>query len=60
MQIKKDDVTYLRNYVKPNERQYRRKRGYKFPAGSTAVLRESVVNLADMQVVDGDAMDDSA
>eukprot|EP01049_Picozoa_sp_SAG25_P007036 SAG25_NODE_556_length_6947_cov_7.702242_4_plen_226_part_00 len=52
--IKKDEVDYRRNFVKPNERAYRRKRGYQYPKGSTTVLRETV----QMVVTDGDAMDD--
>lgn len=43
--IKKDSVDYRRNFVKPNERKYNRKRGYNFPKGSTAVLRESVTKV---------------
>merc|ERR1711924_59858 len=46
-------VEYHRNYLKPNERQYRRKRGYNFPKGSTSVLRESVLKISDFAVVDG-------
>ncbi len=58
--IKKDSVDYRRNYVKPNERLYQRKRGYNFPAGSTAVLRESVTKIAGVVVEDGDQMDETA
>ena len=36
--IKKDSVDYRRNFVKPNERKYRRKRSYQYPPGSTAVI----------------------
>jgi len=39
--IKKDSVDYRRNFVKPNERKYRRKRGYQYPPGSTAVIWRS-------------------
>ena len=56
--IKKDDVDYRRNFVKPNERKYRRQRGYSYPKGSTAVLREERAAV-DVVVADGDAMDES-
>ena len=54
--IKKDSVDYRRNFVKPNERKYRRKRGYQYPPGSTAVIRESKV---EFDVLAGDRMDSS-
>ena len=56
--IKKDSVDYRRNYVKPNQRMYERKRGYNFPKGSTAVLRESIQAVATVE--DGDQMDETA
>jgi len=37
--ITADRVDLLRNYVKPNERLYTRKLGYKFPRGTTEVIR---------------------
>ena len=41
--IEKDKPSHiLRNYIKPNER-VRKERNYKFPKGTTAVLREKVI-----------------
>jgi len=38
---KSKPVRYLRNYLTPNERLYRRPAGYKFPRGSTEWLKET-------------------
>ncbi|KAJ3328548.1 proteasome core particle subunit beta 2 [Blyttiomyces sp. JEL0837] len=52
--ITKDNVEYLRNYRRPNEREPK-EQSYKFPKGTTAVLTSSVKHLVD--VVEGDKMD---
>ena len=61
--IKKDSVDYRRNFVKPNERMYKREKGYEFPKGSTAVLKESVTKVDNswgVTVEDGDQMVEDA
>ncbi|KAI8146160.1 proteasome subunit beta type-7 [Fennellomyces sp. T-0311] len=52
--IEKDSTDYLRNYAKPNERGIK-EQSYKYPRGTTAVLKESITNLVN--VTEGDAMD---
>ncbi|QHS76258.1 proteasome core particle subunit beta 2 [Saccharomyces paradoxus] len=47
MEIGKD-AEYLRNYLTPNVRELKQK-SYKFPRGTTAVLKESIVNICDIQ-----------
>uniref|UniRef100_UPI0035A3D704 Proteasome subunit beta type-2 n=1 Tax=Saccharomyces cerevisiae TaxID=4932 RepID=UPI0035A3D704 len=48
MEIGKD-AEYLRNYTPtPNVREEKQK-SYKFPRGTTAVLKESIVNICDIQ-----------
>ncbi|AJU03345.1 Pup1p [Saccharomyces cerevisiae YJM1401] len=47
MEIGKD-AEYLRNYLTPNVREEKQK-SYKFPRGTTAVLKESIVNICDIQ-----------
>ncbi|CAI4997345.1 CPS_HP_G0127170.mRNA.1.CDS.1 [Saccharomyces cerevisiae] len=47
MEIGKD-AEYLRNYLTPNVRESKQK-SYKFPRGTTAVLKESIVNICDIQ-----------
>ncbi|EJS41658.1 pup1p [Saccharomyces arboricola H-6] len=42
------DAEYLRNYLTPNVREAKQK-SYKFPRGTTAVLKESIVNICDIQ-----------
>lgn len=42
------DAEYLRNYITPNVREPKQQ-SYKFPRGTTAVLRESIVNVCDVQ-----------
>ncbi|CAI4051725.1 hypothetical protein SKDZ_15G3010 [Saccharomyces kudriavzevii ZP591] len=42
------DAEYLRNYLTPNVRETKQK-SYKFPRGTTAVLKESIVNICDIQ-----------
>jgi 20S proteasome subunit beta 2 len=45
--ITPDKATLLRNYIKPNERE-RKRRDYRFKKGTTAVLNEKVVPRADL------------
>ncbi|CCE63297.1 hypothetical protein TPHA_0E02050 [Tetrapisispora phaffii CBS 4417] len=47
------DAEYLRNYITPNVREPKQK-SYKFARGTTAVLKESIVNICDIneEVVD--------
>lgn len=52
--ITKDNVEYLRNYKKPNERGQKAK-NYKFARGTTAVLTTDIRKF--VKVVEGDAMD---
>ena len=52
--IEKDSTDYLRNYAKPNERGIK-EQSYRYPRGTTAVLKESITNLVN--VTEGDAMD---
>ncbi|AJU02361.1 BCN_G0050330.mRNA.1.CDS.1 [Saccharomyces cerevisiae] len=47
MEIGKD-AEYLRNYLTPNVRESKQK-SYKFPRGTTAVLKERIVNICDIQ-----------
>lgn len=47
MEIGKD-AEYLRNYLTPNVRESKQ-RSYKFPRGTTAVLKESIINVCDVQ-----------
>ncbi|AJT75000.1 Pup1p [Saccharomyces cerevisiae YJM326] len=47
MEIGKD-AEYFRNYLTPNVREEKQK-SYKFPRGTTAVLKESIVNICDIQ-----------
>ncbi|CAI4738539.1 BGP_1a_G0050400.mRNA.1.CDS.1 [Saccharomyces cerevisiae] len=47
MEIGKD-AEYLRNYLTPNVRESKQK-SYKFSRGTTAVLKESIVNICDIQ-----------
>jgi 20S proteasome subunit beta 2 len=51
--ITKDNVEYLRNYGKPNERGLK-EQSYKYPRGTTRVLSSSV---RDFIVAEEDAMD---
>jgi len=66
--INKDGKQYLRNYECPNQRTYVSKRGFSFPLGTTAVLKNDMITatsdirLADFCTVtevtqDGEAMD---
>lgn len=52
--ITKDDTDYLRNYARPNERGVK-EQSYRFPRGTTAVLKTSIEKFAT--VVEGDSMD---
>lgn len=52
--ITKDDTEYLRNYARPNERGVK-EQSYKFPRGTTAVLKGSIHKFVD--VAEGDSMD---
>ncbi|KAI9359570.1 nucleophile aminohydrolase [Zopfochytrium polystomum] len=57
--ITKDNVEYLRNYKKPNEREPK-EQSYKFRRGTTAILSKSVKNFKNLvDVIEGDAMDTS-
>lgn len=42
------DAEYLRNYITPNVREEKQK-SYKFARGTTAVLKESIVNICDVE-----------
>ncbi|CAO3615722.1 unnamed protein product [Mucor hiemalis] len=55
--ITKDETDYLRNYARPNERGVK-EQSYRFPRGTTAVLKSSIYKFAD--VSEGDSMDVSA
>ncbi|KAI8370787.1 proteasome subunit beta type-7 [Choanephora cucurbitarum] len=52
--ITKDSTDYLRNHVRPNERGVR-EQSYRYPRGTTAILKSSVEKL--VQVSEGDSMD---
>ncbi|KAJ1971451.1 proteasome core particle subunit beta 2, partial [Dimargaris cristalligena] len=52
--IEKGKVDYLRNYARPNERA-QKEQSYKFPRGTTAVLKTSIRDL--VQVTEDTAMD---
>ena len=52
--IEKDKTDYLRNYARPNERGVK-EQSYRYPRGTTAVLKQSITNFVD--VSEGDAMD---
>ncbi|GAA5796748.1 proteasome subunit beta type-7 [Helicostylum pulchrum] len=52
--ITKDDTEYLRNYGRPNERGVK-EQSYRFPRGTTAILKESIHKFVD--VSEGDSMD---
>lgn len=52
--IEKDSTDYLRNYARPNERGIK-EQSYKYPRGTTAVLKEEITSL--VTVSEGDAMD---
>lgn len=52
--ITKDETDYLRNYARPNERGVK-EQSYRFPRGTTAVLKTSIEKFAT--VVEGDSMD---
>lgn len=52
--ITKDNVEYLRNYQKPNERAAK-EQSYKFKRGTTAILTKDFRKFVD--VIEGDAMD---
>ncbi|OBZ91852.1 Proteasome subunit beta type-7 [Choanephora cucurbitarum] len=52
--ITKDSTDYLRNHVRPNERGVR-EQSYRYPRGTTAILKSSVEKL--VQVTEGDSMD---
>ncbi|KAH0542947.1 proteasome core particle subunit beta 2 [Glutinoglossum americanum] len=45
--ITKEKTTLMRNYIRPNERE-RKQRSYVFKRGTTAVLREKVVERVDI------------
>ncbi|KAL2919992.1 proteasome core particle subunit beta 2 [Polyrhizophydium stewartii] len=55
--ITKDNVEYLRNYNRPNERGVK-EQSYRFPRGTTTVMSRKVINFVD--VIEGDAMDVTA
>lgn len=42
------DAEYLRNYITPNVREPKQQ-SYKFARGTTAILRESIINVCDVQ-----------
>ncbi|KAI8362827.1 proteasome subunit beta type-7 [Blakeslea trispora] len=52
--ITKDGTDYLRNHVRPNERGVR-EQSYRYPRGTTAILKSSVEKL--VHVTEGDSMD---
>ncbi|KAH8556982.1 proteasome subunit beta type-7 [Umbelopsis sp. PMI_123] len=52
--IEENSTDYLRNHVRPNERGIK-EQSYRYPRGTTAILKESIRNFVD--VVEGDAMD---
>jgi len=45
--ITPDKATLLRNYITPNQRE-RKMRDYRFPKGTTAVLKEKVMKKEEM------------
>lgn len=55
--ITKGGVEYLRNYQYLQGRTYEMKYPPKFPAGTTVVLKEKIVSLKDVEVVEGEAME---
>lgn len=42
------DAQYLRNYITPNVREQKQK-NYKFARGTTAILKESIYNICDIE-----------
>lgn len=46
--ITKEKTTLMRNYITPNVREPKR-RDYKFPKGTTAVLKEKVIKREDIR-----------
>ncbi|KAI8076643.1 proteasome subunit beta type-7 [Gilbertella persicaria] len=52
--ITKDDTQYLRNHARPNERGIK-EQSYRFPRGTTAILKSSIEKL--VTVTEGDSMD---
>lgn len=42
------DAEYLRNYITPNVREPKQ-RSYKFARGTTAILKESIINVCDIE-----------
>jgi len=52
--ITKGKTEFLRNYVKPNPRQFRREVGYNFPRGTTPIVGSYVTAV---EVTPGDAME---
>eukprot|EP00826_Nyctotherus_ovalis_P011323 TRINITY_DN12951_c0_g1_i25.p2 TRINITY_DN12951_c0_g1~~TRINITY_DN12951_c0_g1_i25.p2 ORF type:complete len:196 (-),score=66.05 TRINITY_DN12951_c0_g1_i25:109-696(-) len=48
--IQKGKVEYLRNYVRKNKKEFSMEQSYAFPKGTTKVLKESVVKLADLKI----------
>lgn len=55
--LKKGKQELLRNHVVLNERSYTRKKPVQYPKGTTPVVKERLVSLKEVSVVDGDAMD---
>jgi len=56
--LTKGHTEILRNFDKPNPRKFRREKGYNFPRGTTAVLREEVVPLeTKVSILEGEAME---
>jgi hypothetical protein len=49
---KSEGVKMMRNYQKPNERLYRRQKGYVYPRGSTEVIAETKKLFATKIVVE--------
>jgi len=56
--IRKGETEYLRGYDKPNERKFRKAKGYDFPSGTAAVLSKKFTPFRELvTVVDGDDME---
>eukprot|EP00252_Welwitschia_mirabilis_P013254 TRINITY_DN29213_c0_g1_i1.p1 TRINITY_DN29213_c0_g1~~TRINITY_DN29213_c0_g1_i1.p1 ORF type:complete len:273 (-),score=47.60 TRINITY_DN29213_c0_g1_i1:187-1005(-) len=56
--ITKGQKEYLRNYEEPNPRTYVSSRGYSFPQGHTEVLSTKIIPLKEVQIIEGDAMEE--
>ncbi|GMH38394.1 hypothetical protein BSKO_06278 [Bryopsis sp. KO-2023] len=55
--IKKGELEYLRNYEFLQPKLYTRQNPVHYPKGTTPIVKEKLISLKEIAVVDGDAMD---